>query len=141
MSVTPARKAAFEVIRRTFEDGAWTDRAFRSTAERYKLRGRDRAQAQRLSYGAVQMRASTDHVISALANREASDLDPPLLAALRLGCYELLFSDAQAPHAVVNESVELAKGAGRGPAKLANAVLRRVVGEVHQFVRVGNQFV
>ncbi len=128
-SVARSRRVAFEVIRRTFEDAAWTDRAFRATAERYGLEGRERAQAQRLSYGSVQMRATTDHLISRLSSRGIDDLDPPLLAALRLGTYELLFSGAAAPHAVVNESVELAKRAGRGPSRLANAVLRRVVRE------------
>ncbi len=132
--VTPARRVAFEVIRRTFEDGAWTDRAFRSAAERIGLQGRERAQAQRLSYGAVQMRGTADHVIALLAERDVADLAPPLLAALRLGCYELLFSDAQAPHAMVNESVELSKRAGRGPARLANAVLRRVARERPQLL-------
>jgi 16S rRNA (cytosine967-C5)-methyltransferase len=82
-----------------------------------------------MSYGAVQRRGTSDHVISRLTKRDAADLDPPLLAALRLGTYELLFSEHQAPHAVVNESVELSKGAGRGSAALANAVLRRVARE------------
>ena len=50
-------------------------------------------------------------------------LDPPVLAVLRLGLFELLYLGGAAPHAAVNESVELAKvrhhAAGprqRGPA-------------------------
>jgi 16S rRNA (cytosine967-C5)-methyltransferase len=125
----PARRAAFEVLRRTFEHGAWTDRAFRTAADRHGLAGRDRAFAQRLAYGAVKRRGTTDHLAEALANRPTSRLDPPALAALRLGLYEVLF-EGGAAHAAVGEAVELAKGSApgrrrRAAAGLVNAVLRR----------------
>jgi len=131
---TPARRAAYEVLRRTFEDDAWADRAFRSAAERHGLEGRERALAQRLAYGAVQRRGTSDHLVAELAGRPVESLDPPLRAALRLGLYELLFTDGVAAHAAVGEAVELAKGgmraAGAGPkaapaAGVVNAVLRR----------------
>ena len=127
---TPARLAAYETLRRVFEDGAWADRALRSAASRHKLAGRERAQAQALAYGAVQRRGSTDHFIEMLAGRPPAKLDPPLLAALRLGLYELLFADG-ADHAAVDQAVELAKGpAGRRRgAGLVNAVLRRAIRE------------
>lgn len=127
---TPARLAAFETLRRVFEEGAWADRALRSAASRQKLAGRERAQAQALAYGAVQRRGSTDHFIELLAGRAPAKLDPPLLAALRLGLYELLFA-AGADHAAVDQAVELAKGpAGhRRGSGLVNAVLRRAIRE------------
>lgn len=127
---TPARLAAFEVLRRVFEDGAWADRALRSSANRHGLAGRERAQAQALAYGAVQRRGSTDHFIGMLAGRPPAKLDPPLLAALRLGLFELLFADG-ADHAAVDQAVELAKGPSgrRRGAGLVNAVLRRAIRE------------
>ncbi len=133
--VTPSRRAAFEVLRRTFEHDAWADRAFRSAAERHGLDGRDRAFAQRLAYGAVQRRGTSDHLAAALAGRPTDRLDAPVLAALRLGLYELLFSGASADHAAVDEAVELTKGGDaqgarrRGAANLVNAVLRRAARE------------
>jgi 16S rRNA (cytosine967-C5)-methyltransferase len=131
--VVPARRAAFEVLRRTFEHGAWTDRAFRSAAERQGLEGRDRAFAQRLAYGAVERRGTTDRFAEELTARPLARLDAPVLAALRLGLYELLFAEGAA-HAAVGEAVELAKGAAPGPrrraaAGLVNAVLRRAAHE------------
>jgi len=135
--VTPARRAAFEVLRRTFEHEAWADRAFPAAAERHGLAGRDRAQAQRLAYGAVQRRGTADALVERLAERSADQLDPPVVAALRLGLFELLFSDARADHAAVDAAVELAKGGMRrgggrraaGAAGLVNAVLRRAARE------------
>lgn len=127
---TPARRAAYETLRRVFEDGAWADRALRSAVSRPGLGGRERAQAQALAYGAVQRRGSSDHFIGLLAGRRPEKVDPPLLAALRLGLYELLWAGS-AQHAAVDQAVALAKGPGgrRRGAGLVNAVLRRAVRE------------
>jgi 16S rRNA (cytosine967-C5)-methyltransferase len=128
-AVAPQRRAAYEVVRRVFEHDAWADRALPAAAERHNLDPRERAQAQRLAYGAVQRRGTSDHVIAELADRPLRRLDPPVLAALRLGVYELAFSDATPDHAAVDQAVELAKGSGgrrrRAGASLVNAVLRR----------------
>jgi 16S rRNA (cytosine967-C5)-methyltransferase len=127
--VAPQRRAAYEVLRRVFEHGAWADRAFPAAADRHRLDSRQRAQAQRLAYGAVQRRGTTDHLIEGLADRPLRRLDPAVLAALRLGLYELAFSDATPDHAAVDQAVALAKGGGGrrrlAGAKLVNAVLRR----------------
>ncbi len=128
--VSPARSLAFATIRETFEDGAFTERAFRAGAERLGLEPRERAQAQRLAYGAVQRRGTADAAVERLAERSTRLLDPPVLAALRLGLYELLFADATPDHAAVDQAVELVKGAGASHASgLVNAVLRRAARE------------
>ena len=116
-----ARLAAYVVLRRTFEQGAFTDRAFHRAAVR--LRGRDRGLSMRLAYGSVQRVLTLDHLIEQASGRAVAKIDAPLLAALRLGSYELCFAGS-APHAVVNDAVELAKGS-HGHA-LVNAVLRRL---------------
>ena len=57
-------------------------------------------------------------------------LDPPVIAALRLGLYELLFADGTPDHAAVDQAVELVKRAGAAHAAgLVNAVLRRAARE------------
>ena len=45
---------------------------------------------------------------SKLVSRPLKQIDPPVLAALRLGLFQLLFLGGVAEHAAVNESVELA---------------------------------
>lgn len=126
-TVAPARACAFAVLRRVFEQGAYADRALQSEAA--GLDRRERSLAMALAYGAVQRRATLDHVASRLSDRPVSNLDPPVLAALRLGLLQLLFLDGIAEHAAVHESVELAKRGGRGGAGLVNAVLRRATRE------------
>ena len=128
--IAPARALAFAVALASFEDGAHTERAFRQAADERGLEGRERAQAQRLAYGAVQRRGTADAAIERLAGRAPRLLDPPVLAALRLGLYELLFADATPDHAAVDQAVELAKQAGAAHASgLVNAVLRRAARE------------
>jgi 16S rRNA (cytosine967-C5)-methyltransferase len=124
--VSPARALAYATVRATFEENAFTERAFRAEADRENVEGRERAQAQRLAYGAVQRRGTSDVAIERLAGRSTRLLDPPVLAALRLGLYELLFADATPDHAAVDQAVELVKAAGAGHAAgFANAILRR----------------
>jgi 16S rRNA (cytosine967-C5)-methyltransferase len=128
--IAPARALAFETLRATFERQAHSERFFREAADREGFGGRERAQAQRLAFGAVQRRGTADAAIEELAARSPRLLDPPVLAALRLGLYELLFADATPDHAAVDQAVELTKAAGAGHAAgLVNAVLRRAARE------------
>ncbi len=126
----PARRCAYAVIRRVFEQGAYADRALQSEAR--SLDARDRALAMRLAFGAVQRRGTLDHLIERLAGRPPAQLDAPLLAALRLGLYEMLYLSGAPDRAVVADAVELAKTHGppaRAGHGLVNAVLRRAARE------------
>src|SRR3954449_11546151 len=126
-TATPARRAAYKVLRRVFEDGAWADRALHAAAG--GLDARERALATQLAYGAVQRAATLDHVAARLARRPVDALDPPIRAALRLGLYQLLFLDGVPDHAAVDTSVALAKADAPRAAGLVNAVLRRATSE------------
>ena len=124
MSASPARRAAFETVQRVFEEEAYADRAFPAAAA--GLEPRERALAQRLAYGTIQRVRTLDHGIEALGRRPVGKLDPPVRTALRLGAYQLAFSEV-AMHAAVNESVELVRDAGLERAvSFANAVMRRL---------------
>jgi 16S rRNA (cytosine967-C5)-methyltransferase len=128
--ITESRAVALEVVRATFEEGAFTERAFREEADARDLGGRERAQAQWLAYGAVQRRGTTDAAIAQLASRSPGRLDPPVRAALRLGLYELLFGDATPDHAAVDQAVEAVRAAGAAHASgFVNAILRRAARE------------
>jgi 16S rRNA (cytosine967-C5)-methyltransferase len=119
-----ARRAAYEVLLRVFEQDAYADRAFRTAAA--GLDERERAFAQRLAYGAVQRVRTLDHAIETLGKRPVRKLDPPVRAALRLGAYQLAYTET-APHAAANESVELVRGARLERAvPFTNAVMRRL---------------
>ena len=122
-----ARGCALRVVRRVFEQGAYADRAL--AAEAVELDPRDRALATQIAYGTVQRRATLDHVARSLVRRPLEQLEPPVLAAIRIGLFQLLYLERVPSHAVVDESVELAKRESRGGAGVVNAVLRRAARE------------
>ncbi len=123
MPVSPARVAAFSVVRRVFESGAYADRALRSELERLED-PRDRALAKRLAFGTVQRKGTLDWAVGRMTK---GHLEHQVRAALWLGLYELLFSDSGGQHAAVSAAVELAKPSPGH--KVVNAVLRRVARE------------
>jgi 16S rRNA (cytosine967-C5)-methyltransferase len=114
-----ARRAAHQVVVRSLRDGAFADRALHGVAG--DLDPRERGQAKRLAFGAIQRRLTLDHVIAQHVDR---GLDVEVRAALHVGLYELLFSDGVPARAAVASAVELAKP--NIGFKLVNAVLRRV---------------
>jgi 16S rRNA (cytosine967-C5)-methyltransferase len=122
--IAPARRVAYEVVRRVFEDDAYADRAFAAAA--VELDPRDRALAQRIAYGAVQRTRTIDHGVEELGRRRIRKLDPPVRAALRISGYQIGWSEAPA-HAVADDAVELVRAAGLERATAyTNAVARRL---------------
>jgi 16S rRNA (cytosine967-C5)-methyltransferase len=128
-----AREVAYEVVLRVFEDDAYADRVLRTAAAR--LDSRERALAQRLAFGTVQRVRTLDHAIETLGKRPVRKLDPPVRAALRLGAYQLGFTEV-ATHAAVNESVELVRRARLERAiAFTNAVMRRLSEGIEELLR------
>jgi 16S rRNA (cytosine967-C5)-methyltransferase len=124
-AIAPARAAAYEVVRRVFEEDAYADRVLRTASA--GLDERDRALARQLAFGTVQRVRTLDHAIETLGKRPVRKLDAPVLAALRLGAYQLGYLGGVPRYAAVNESVELVRRARLERAvPFANAVLRRV---------------
>ena len=122
--IAPARRAAFEVVRRTFDDDAYADRALASAVA--NLDDRDRALAQRLAFGTVQRVRVLDVGIEQIGRRPVRRLDSPVKASLRLGAYQLAFTELP-QHAIVDDAVELVRAAGRERAvPFTNAVMRRL---------------
>jgi 16S rRNA (cytosine967-C5)-methyltransferase len=132
VTVSPARRAAFDVVSRVFEQDAYADRALRTAAA--GLDARDRALAQRLAYGTIQRTRTLDHAIDELGRRPVRKLDPPVRTALRLGAYELGFLETPR-HAVVNEAVELVRAARLERAvAFTNAVMRRLADGIRPLI-------
>jgi 16S rRNA (cytosine967-C5)-methyltransferase len=109
------------------DEGAWADRAFRTSADNASLDERDRAFAMQLAYGTIQRLRTIDHAIAELGKRPVRKLDPPVRAALRLGAYQLGWLASVPAHAAAHESVELVRRAGLERAvAFTNAVMRRL---------------
>lgn len=87
---------------------------------------RDSAFASELVYGTIRQQGFIDFALAKHCSSPLNTLDVPVLVALRLGTYQLLFMRV-ADHAAISESVEVARAlCGEGPARFVNAVLRSV---------------
>ena len=128
MKVSPARRAAFEILRRVEEEGAYSSALLAATDD--ELNPKDRALTHELVLGVLRNRLWLDRTIENFASREVEKLDLPVTLALRLGVYQLRFLTRIPQSAAVNESVNLAKVARvNSAAPFINAVLRRVTRE------------
>ena len=86
---------------------------------------RDRALATTLVNGVLRRRSDLDRLISRVASRPPADIDPPVLEALRIALYQVLFLDRIPAPAAVDASVSLVRRrCGRSAAAFANGVLR-----------------
>lgn len=98
----------------------------------------DRALCQELTYGVVRWQATLDYLI----DRKLRGRPPGARTrnVLRLGLYQLFWLSRIPPHALVNETVELAKrGAAAGQPAFVNAVLRDYLREADQTRRLLDQ--
>ncbi|HET9985134.1 MAG TPA: 16S rRNA (cytosine(967)-C(5))-methyltransferase RsmB [Longimicrobiales bacterium] len=122
MKVTPARRAALEVLRAQ-RRGELLDRALAGAVE--GVPARERAWVQELVYGTVRLRGRLDHMLGAFVRRGLGSLDPDTLDILRLGAYQLLEMGSVPAYAAVSQAVELAKQVrGAGAGRLVNGVLQ-----------------
>jgi len=121
------RGAAYDLLHVVAADDAYANLAWPTILEAARLDSRDAGFATELAYGTLRWRGLYDAILATCVDRPLDRLDGRVLDLLRLGCHQIL-SMRVPPHAAVGETVALARQvAGDGPAKLVNAVLRKVV--------------
>jgi 16S rRNA (cytosine967-C5)-methyltransferase len=87
---------------------------------------RDAAFATELCYGTTRRRLALDHAIRGFSQRRLEQLEDRVLAALRIGAYQIFYLRVPA-RAAVAETVEAVKELGlERAAGLVNAILRRL---------------
>lgn len=123
--VSPARKAALEVVRAVRERNAFAQDIISQTIDKAPLSREDRAFATRLALGVVSSSGTLDDVINR-ALRSPTDIQDDVRDALRLSTYEIIFLNKSA-HAAVDQGVELTRTVTPKAAGLANATLRKIV--------------
>jgi 16S rRNA (cytosine967-C5)-methyltransferase len=124
---TSARRIAFEVISDVEFGGAYSNLLLPKRLSDSTLDRRDSGFATELVYGTLRMKRLLDYYIAQSSNIELNNIDPKVLLVLEIGSYESLLLKHPA-HAVVNETVDLAKMVvGKAAATFVNAILRKVV--------------
>lgn len=116
------RATALSLLTAWEEKGSYINLSLGSVTE--SLTDSDRRFVTALVYGVVERLITLDYYINTLVR--GAELSLRVRTLLRMGLYELTYMHT-APHAVVNETVKLARHAGE--ASLINGVLRRVIRE------------
>ena len=125
--VKSARQLAFDVLMKIEKDKAFSNLALDSAVKAYCQNSTDCAFVSHLVYGVVERKITLDYVISKYLDKPITKLKADALNILRLGAYQLLYSDKIPQSAAVNESVKLAKQNKLSYASgMINAVLRKI---------------
>ena len=126
MPLSPARAAAFDILLRVETTDAYASELLHSSRVA-KLSPADHGLATEIVMGVLRWRSALDKQIGVQIDKTLTKLDAEVIAALRIGAYQLLFLDRIPEHAAINESVELVKKARkRSAAGMVNAVLRKM---------------
>jgi 16S rRNA (cytosine967-C5)-methyltransferase len=127
MKLAPARQAAFGALL-AIDRGAWSAEAL--AAKSAHLDSRDAGLASDIVFGTLRRRGELDALIGRYSKRVVAKLDPAVRIALEMALYQIRFLDRVPGHAAVNDSVELARRAGKASAAaFVNAILRRAIRE------------
>ncbi|MDQ4037325.1 MAG: hypothetical protein M3313_02995 [Actinomycetota bacterium] len=122
----PARRIAFDLLAAIRERGAYANLTLPGLLHQAQLDERDAALATELGYGTVRWQGTLDAILASCLDRPMAELDAPVRDVLRLGAYQILHTRIPG-YAAVAATVNLAGSlVGEGPARLVNAVLRKV---------------
>ncbi|UCD49202.1 MAG: hypothetical protein JSW27_16915 [Phycisphaerales bacterium] len=119
-----ARAVAAEVLRQFDPQHAYAgpilNRLLSKTSEKQR--------ATDLVFGTIRNLPAIDTVITQFSGRRIERITKSLLAVIRIGAYELIYSPDNPPYSIVNEAVNTAKRTGgRKQTGFVNAVLRAVL--------------
>ena len=130
--IGPARTAALRALREISEQRVDLPTALAHTRGQLTDE-RDRALAAEIVTGALRWQRNLDHLIVHFANRSIAHIDGDVVLILRLSLYQLLHLDRVPASAVVDDAVDLTRGAKKQSASgFVNAVLRSTLRNRHR---------
>jgi len=127
MMVDKARERALKILYDINDKGAYSNISLNKYLNDQELRDIDRSFITDIVYGTMNRRLTVDYFIEKYSSIKIKKLSPWILNILRMGIYQLLFTDRIPVSAACNESVRLAKKYGHmASSKYVNAVLRNI---------------
>ncbi|MDO4280854.1 MAG: 16S rRNA (cytosine(967)-C(5))-methyltransferase RsmB [Peptococcaceae bacterium] len=119
------RKIAYDVLMDIEFNGAYANLALDKALLRSKLNATDKRLVTELVYGTTKMKLHLDTVLSAYCDLKHTN--KKIILLLRMALYQVLYLEKIPDHAILNESVELAKAQAPHTAGFVNAVLRHIL--------------
>ena len=109
-----------------YENGAYTNLVIKKSDAIARDNGVYLKSLRAMLYGTVTYTYTIDFIVKHIAKRDVSELDPFPRTLIRLGCWQILFSDKIPSFAAVSETVKIAERYCPGAKGLINAILRKV---------------
>ena len=119
-AATP-RAAARDSLVAFSKHGKYTNLEVASKLGRLPFSDADKRLYTALVYGVAERIPTLDYVIGTLSSRPLDEIDCATLCCLRLGLYQLIYTDRIPPHAAISETVNISPAPSRG---FVNAILR-----------------
>lgn len=122
---SPGRLAALYATQQVRQRNAYAQEVIEASIDTAKISDVDRSFATLLTLGVV----STSGALDAVLNRcmaSPRDIQPDVRDAMRISTYEIIYL-RKAPHAALDQGVELVRAIAPSASGLANAVLHRVL--------------
>jgi len=117
------REIAVSILKRHLEKREFLEEILETELDAISISPADRRLIQELTYGVVRWQAALDWLVA--AKTQGRTQKPLLQTLLRLGLYQTFWLDRIPDHAIVHETVEMARELGFGPQSgFINAVLR-----------------
>lgn len=116
-----ARKEALLVLDRVMKSGSYSNIAVDTVLGKKDATEADRSLFCMLVYGVIERKITLDYIIDTLSTLPPSKIELTTRNLLRMGLYQLIYTDRIPAHAAVNETVSLCGTRSRG---FVNALLR-----------------
>lgn len=124
------RKTAAKILYDVEYGGAYSNIALSKAFKNGNFSSEEKGLISELVYGVTEKRITLDYIISLFSKIKINKISPNILNALRLGVYQILYTEKIPLSAAVNESVKLAKAfGGQRSGGFANGVLRSFIRE------------
>lgn len=125
IKISPARGAAFRILCQVAEGAHSDDLLFAPAVT--ALSDADKNLTMAIVMGVLRWQLRLDAAIAALMDRPLQKISNEVMAALRMGLFQLWYLDRIPDHAAISESVELCRAANHAYATgMVNAVLRKL---------------
>ena len=130
-NASPGRLGALYATNQVRRRKAYAQEIIEASIDTSRMSSEDRAFATLLTLGVVSTSGTLDEVINRCIS-SPRDIKNDVRDAMRISTYEIIFLK-KAPHAAVDQGVELVKAVAPSAGNLANAVLHRILECSNQF--------
>lgn len=127
---TNVREASLDALIKIEKSQAYSNLLLNEVIKSKNLPAIDVPLFTQIVYGTLQQKKKLDFVLAGYSKKPLVKMEDWVVTLLRMSLYQLMYLDRVPDHAVLNESVEIAKRRGhKGIAGLINGILRSYLRE------------